>query len=578
MAKSIGWYVSELKRRKVYRVAAVYAIVAFGVWQVADIAFPGLGLPDTAVTVVLLFTILGFPIAMVLAWAYEVRPETDTAEDEAGGSREPSEGTADTTGTPASISPAGASIAVLPFENMSTESEGDFFADGITEEITHILAQSPGMRVVARTSAFAFKGQAADIRDVATKLGVTHVLEGSVRRAGNELRITVQLIDASAGYHIWSERYDRETGDVFAVQDEIAGRVASQLSSDLPADATVSGLAAAPVSRSASPTNSMAAYDAYLRGRQLRARFDPRSLASAIERFEEALGHDPDFAPAHAALAESYSAQAIGMGLASHDTMPRARAAADRALDLEPGLADAHVARALVAMFYERDYTAAKKGLDRALALNPNYAEAYVWSEFYWTYIARVFESAVAASQRAQQLSPLDPSIAMRLGVVYYLFGRFDEAHAYLTDLLAQAPDAPITLMSLADTLLRMGRIEEGLSYANRALKIVGEEAAPGAPMGVTGSMRALAGDLDGARQLLSELERRAGVGFVTSFWQAVIHAALGDHDRAFRLLDQAYDEGDCNLLYVYAAPREFGLRDDPRMAVLLERLNLSAW
>ena len=589
VARSPGWYLSELKRRKVYRVAAVYAIVAFGVWQVADIAFPGLGLPDVAVTLVLVLTLLGFPIALVLAWAYEVRPES-TAEDpdptaasDADAARRLAaevdrriagdESVSDEPGAPdASPEP---SIAVLPFENLNPAEEGGFFADGITEEITHTLAQFAGMRVVARTSAFAFKGQAADIREVASKLNVSHVLEGSVRRAGDRLRITVQLIDAAAGYHVWSERYDREVGDIFLVQDEIAGRVARQLSSGLTPDATVSGFAAGERDREAVSTEHVNAYDAYLRGREQRSYFDPLALQRAVDRFEESLGIDPDFAPAHAAISEALSAQSIGLGLASHDTMPRARRAADRALALAPELADAHVARALVAMFYERDYPEAKRGFDRALALNPNYADAYVWSEFYWTYVAGVFESAAAASRRAQELSPLDPSIRIRTGTVLYIFGRFDQAEAFLRESIAANPGSGMEHLALGDALLRMGRIDEAVDEVNQSLALMGDQA-PGAVMGVTGGFRALGGDEAGARALLADLQRRAGSGFVTSFWQAVVHSALGEREDAYRCLEQGLDERDCNLLYIKVAPKEIGLQADPRFDGVLERLGMS--
>ncbi len=568
MGRSIGWYLTELKRRKVYRVAAVYVLVAFGVWQVADIAFPGLGLPDSAVTFVLVLTILGFPLAMVLAWAYEVRPEPapvdhDATPDVAGrppddvdeGSSTPQRAGHDPTVAAGSLDP---SIAVLPFENLSAAEESGFFADGITEEITHMLAQFPGMRVVARTSAFAFKGEAVDIREVAGKLNVSHVLEGSVRRAGDTLRITVQLIDAAAGYHVWSERYEREVGDVFAVQDEIADRVARQLSVGLQADTTVSGFTAN--DRDAVSTEHVGAYDAYLRGRQQRSRFDPQGLATAIEHFTEALALDPEFAPAHAAISEALSAQSIGLGMASHDTMPRARESAERALALAPDLADAHVARALVALFYERDYGAAKKGFDRALALNPSHADAYIWSEFYWTYVAGVFESALAATRRAQELSPLDPSIRVRYGTVLYIFGRLDEAEECFRKLVAANPNSPLGRVGLGDTLLRMGRFDEAVAEVDRALEM---------------GFRGVAGDVNGAREVLSHLQRRAGAGFVTAFWQAIVHSSLGEMDDAYRCLDQALDEGDANLLYIQVAPREIGLRDDPRYAGILERLHL---
>ncbi len=568
MAKPVGWYLAELKRRRVYRVAIVYAVVAFAIWQVADILFPGLGLPDTAVSLVLILTILGFPIALVLAWAYEVTPEASTEPT-------PARQTHSERATREDASPVSdkGSIAVLPFENLSAEPDSEFFADGVTEEITHTLAQFAGIRVVARTSAFAFKGRAADVRDVARQLNVSHVLEGSVRRVGQRLRITAQLIDAHDGYHLWSERFDRDLDDVFTIQEEIAGQIAEQLSSRLPADA---GRPAAASRRELQPAPNLTAYDAYLRGRQRQAVFDPGSLITAIDCFQEAIRADPQFAHAHAALAESYSAQAIGLGLASRDTMPKAKAAADRALELAPELADGHVARALVALFYDREYDSAKRGLDRALELNPNSADAYLWSEFYWTYIARDYEAALAATKRAQELSPLDPSIRSRLGTVHYLFGQLDKALVYYRALTRAEPDYPIFHMGLGDVLMRLGDVEEGAAEANRALEMIGLDQAAGGPLGVAGSARGLMGDEEGARAMLSVLELRAEAGYVTAFWQATVYGGLGQMDDAFVYLEQALEQRDCNLIYICAAPRQLGFRDDPRLPSVLERLNLS--
>ncbi len=216
---AIQGFLKELKRRKVYHVAVVYAVIAFGVWQIADIAFPPLGLPESAMTLILALTALSFPIALVLAWAYEVKPDS--------GAKATPEEKADTA-TPVPPREPGApramsrSVAILPFDNMSTEPESEYFSDGITEEITNSLARVKDLKVAARTSAFTFRSSRADVREIGKKLGVAYVVEGSVRRAGERLRITAQLIDASNGYHLWSERFDRELGDVFAIQDEVA--------------------------------------------------------------------------------------------------------------------------------------------------------------------------------------------------------------------------------------------------------------------------------------------------------------------------------------------------------------------
>jgi TolB-like protein len=225
--KALGAFLSELKRRRVYRVAVVYAAVAFVIWQAAEIAVPGLNLPAWVLTLVILLTVLGFPVSLVLAWAFDITPEgvkrteAESAEPVAPGKVERAAGEGDTE--------ARKSIAVLPFADMSPESDQEYFSDGMSEELIDALTKIPGLRVTARTSSFQFKGERRDIREVGRALGVTHVLEGSVRKSGDRLRITAQLVDTTDGYHLWSERYDRDLSDIFEIQDEIAASIVSEL-------------------------------------------------------------------------------------------------------------------------------------------------------------------------------------------------------------------------------------------------------------------------------------------------------------------------------------------------------------
>ena len=320
---------AELKRRKVYHVAVAYVVAAFAVWQVADIALPSLGLPDTAVTLVLALSMLGFPLALVLAWAYEVRPE-EPAVDTVNGTSSPEAAVPDALPIPDVRGEPG--IAVLPFKDMATQAGSEYFTDGITEEVTHALARVKGLRVAARTSAFAFREGQEDVPHIGRALGVQWIVEGSVRRHGERLRVTAQLIEAETGYHRWSERYERQIGDVFEVQDEIVNSLTATLLSHLPSP----GTAHVPT------TSNMAAYDAYLRGRHLTRRFDPRSVKEAESVFREAIALDDEFAPGHAALAEVLTFQAVAFGVApAAALMPEAREAAERALTLSPELPEA---------------------------------------------------------------------------------------------------------------------------------------------------------------------------------------------------------------------------------------------
>jgi adenylate cyclase len=563
---TVRTFVAELRRRKVYQVAVVYAAVAFVVWQVADIAFPSLGLPETAVGIVLVLTLLGFPVALVLAWAYELRPEEPSVVDSvATPVPDPKSDPLHPTPTPPA-STESASVAVLPFESMSPEAEGGYFADGITEEITNVLAGIVGLHVAARTSAFAFKGERADIRDIGRRLCVSYLVEGSVRRAGETLRITAQLIDTSTGYHLWSERFDRGTGDVFEIQDEIASMVAERLSTHV----GTSELRPRPVPRS----SELSAYDAYLRGRQAVAEFAGDAVVEAAASFEESIALDPDFAVARAGLAEALTLQSIGFQVRpERETMPRALSEAERALELDAGLPEAHLARALVAMFYEWDYRTAKDAFDRAQRLGPSVARVHMWREFYFTYIEYDYERALAANLRAQELSPLDPSLKAREATVRYLFGDLAESEAMFRTMLDRGPEISVLHTGLADTLLRQGRIEEALVAVERAIEVGGPLVSW---LGILAGLHGLAGSVDQARAVLEQLQLRSAEGYVSNFWVAIGQAGLGDMDAAFASLDVAIRDRDSNLLYSFVVPRVFGFHDDPRFHGVLRAIGLS--
>jgi serine/threonine-protein kinase len=464
-------------------------------------------------------------------------------------------------------------VAVLPFVNMSADPENEYFSDGITEEVINAVAGIRGLRVTARTSAFQFKNKEYDIREIGSKLSVGTVLEGSVRKAGRRVRVTAQLIDVADGYHLWSEKFDRELEDVFAIQDEIAEAIAQRLAKKVAHDEDqmrddTAGFTA--------PARADAtAYDAYLRGRFYRQRMfgGGDAVLKAEANYLEAIDRDPEFALAHSALAELYTVLSIGFALRPvRELMPKARESAERALALDPMLADAHLARALVAMHYEWDYSAAKRGIDRALEINPSFVDAHFWAEFYWTYVERNFESAVAANRRAAELDPLDLNIRTRLSQVLILFGHFDEAIDQLELIVQLAPDFMVAYLELADAYTRKHDYERGAAAAERAIELSGE-ALVGKVMGIIAYSRG--GVREKAEKLLRELIERAEESYVYPFWLAVAFGALGDIDRSFEYLEQAVEDRDCNLMYLSAVPADVGWHDDPRYARMLERIGL---
>ncbi len=456
------------------------------------------------------------------------------------------------------------SIAILPFANMSADPENEYFSDGMTEEVINAVAQIPNLRVTARTSAFAFKGKEYDVREIGQKLNVGTLLEGSVRRAGNRVRVTAQLIDVSGGYHLWSERFDRELEDVFAIQDEIADAIATRLSTQF---------SAAPVGSRHGGRPHVEAYDTYLRGRFHRNQFTPDAMEKAIACYNRVIEQDPGFAPGHAALAEAYTVQAIGFSLKpSRTTMPKAREAAHRALELDPSLAEAHLARGLVAMYYEWDYPAAKRDIEHAIALKPNFADAHFWHEFYWTYVEHRFDEAMAATRRAIELDPLTFPTKLRVGVVYLLFGHLDDGEEHCREMIAVDPGHPLGYLGLADALLRKGMLDEALAAAENAARLGGPAAAL---VGILAMCTAKAGHTAKARELLNALTDRSQQGYVSAFWLAMVHGALGEMDRAFEWLGRAYEDRDCSLLYLTVIPGVIALHEDPRFDALLHDIGL---
>jgi len=475
-------------------------------------------------------------------------------------------------GAPATpATPERRTIAILPFANISADPENEYFSDGITEEIINAVAGVRDLRVTARTSAFQFKGKDYDVREIGRKLNVGTVLEGSVRKAAGRVRITAQLIDVAGGYHLWSERFDRDLDDVFAIQDEIARAIADRLSRELVPSAE------RPSERppAAEHRPDPAAYDAYLRGRYHRRLMfgRPEAIAKTAASYREAIERDPTFALAHSALAELYVVLAIGFATEpGRELMPKAKEAAERALALDPNLAEAQLARALVAMYHDWDYSAAKAGIDRAIALSPSSVDAHFWAEFYYTYVERDFDKAVAVNRQAAELDPLDLNVSSRLAQVFLLFDRFDEAIERLEGILQLDPDYMVAYIELADAYARRGDAARAVAAAERAIALSGRAVAA---VGVSVAILAILGETARARDLLRELTTRAEEGYVVPFWLAVAHAGLGEMDRAFEYIAGAQRDRDPNLLYLSAVPREIGLQSDPRYEVALREMGL---
>ncbi len=452
------------------------------------------------------------------------------------------------------------SIAVMPFVNMSSEAEQEYFSDGISEQLLNLLAKIPELRVISRSSTFSLKGQKIEAPEIARRLNVTYVLEGSVRKAGNQLRISAQLIDARSAMQVWSETYDRELTDIFAVQDEIALTVVRQLkvavlNRELPAR---------------SKTTSLEAYNAYLRGRFYWNEGDPTDLEKARQNFERALEIDPEYALAHAAMADYYSALPFYSSSMPDEVFPKAKAAVARALELDGQLAEAHAALAYIRTYYDWDWRDAGKEFELALKLDPNNASLRHRYSRYLSSVGRTDE-ALVHMQRARELDPLSLIIQANVGVINYFGRHFDEALRQLQQLAAAEPEFPVAHWGIGLAREQLGDMDGALASFQKAAELTERGTNVLASMG---RAYGASGKPDEARKILQELAARAKQRYVPSYQIALVHAGLGDKDKAFEYLEKAFEERSTLLTYLKMDPRFDSLRGDPRYQAMLRRLN----
>ncbi len=456
------------------------------------------------------------------------------------------------------------SIAVLPFVNMSADPENEYFSDGLTEELINALTKIPGMRVVARTSSFAFKGEKIDLREVGQRLNVGTLLEGSVRKAGERIRITAQLIDVDDGYHIWSERFDRNLEDVFAIQDEITAEIVSRLEAALPVPQP------APQER---PALKVEAYDLYLKARYCFNQLGPDWVDKTLSFYDRAIESDPGFAPAYAGKAEALIMMATGFDiLPSREAMPQAKASALKALEIDPCLSEAYVSLGAVATFHEWDRHAAKENFQKALELNTNSVGAHLWKEMYLTLLERRYSESLTVIERAQELDPLNLLVKVRIGYCYYYLSEFDSAIEVFEQILVLEPNFVIAYHGLMDAYGQKGMYAEAITAGE---KVVDAGIRFVANLGVLGFYYGLAGKKEKAQALLDELRERSQKGYVSTFWIGAICLGLGDVDRAFEWFQKAYDEHDGNLVYITIPIPFKAIVSDPRYSGLLRQMGL---
>jgi serine/threonine protein kinase/Tfp pilus assembly protein PilF len=454
------------------------------------------------------------------------------------------------------------SIVVLPFADMSPAKDQEYFCHGLTEEIINTLTKARGVRVISRTSAFAFQGHDLDIIEIGRRLKVGTALEGSVRRAGDRVRVTAQLVNAEDGYQVWSKRFDRDLSDVFAIQDEIATSIVNELQE---------GLASTPTGPRA-PFDPKA-HDAYLRGMYALNKWTDGSMQRAIADFREAIAQDSSFAPAYAALAEGYIWLYSGVGiLSAAAAVPEARWAVEKALALDPRVADAHKVTALIAMNHDWDRAGAQRALTRALELGPGSASTHLWNAWRLALLERQHRQALAELEEAERLDPLDLQAKTLIGYVHYFHHDLERAIHQFEKVLALEPAFAFAHYALGDATAQLGHYERAIAEFEQAIELGGRSVNH---IAVLGYVHALSGNRDQANALLSELTARGAQTYVSAMWIALIHLGLSDLERLFQWLDRAFEERDGSLILVTSALEFDPVRRDPRFTSLLGRMGL---
>jgi adenylate cyclase len=451
-------------------------------------------------------------------------------------------------------------IAVLPLANMSADPENEYFSDGITEDIINALAKVAGIQVASRTSSFAFKGKNVDLRQIGDKLGVTSVLSGSVRKVGNRIRIVTQFVDVESGYHIWSETYDRQLEDVFAIQDEISRAIVDALKLKLADGPTEPGV----------PTADIEAYNLYLKGRFVFSRFTDSGLRKGLDFFQQALMRDPGFARAFAGIADCW-ADLGDNWVSPDDAYPRAKAAATRALEHDPNLADAMTSLGKVLSWYEWDFASATRQLKRAISVNPSHAEAHYVLGSTLPAIGRLDE-AIEEIRKAITLDPLRAQYSRWLSRFLLYSGDYNGAIAQSQKTLELDAGYFQAYLDIGAAHLALGDPEQALTWWRKGQVLDSSIRSYDAFI-----VRAL-GPLnrhEEAAEILARLEEESRHQYVRAEALAMGYAAIGDADRAFFSLERAFQARSAGLIYLQAEPGYLPLRKDPRFGELATRIGL---
>jgi len=576
-------FFTELKRRNVYKVAVAYAVVGWLVVQISSTVLPTFHAPEWVVQTLVVLVALGFPIALVIAWAFELTPEgLKRAEDvDLAMKRRPKshawiyvvavgavlsiglfmlgrygfrEKNSSTVELPAK------SIAVLPFDNLSEDKSNAYFAEGVQDEILTRLAKVADLKVISRTSTQHFKSAPDNLPQIAKQLGVMNILEGSVQKANDQVRVNVQLINALTDAHLWAETFDRKLTDIFAVESEIAKTIADTLQAKLTGSEKTA--------MSKKPTANPEAYELYLKGRFFWNKRTSADLRKAVDYFNQAIAKDSNYALAYAGLADAFAMYPDYGVEAPADAYPRAKSAAMKALELDNTLGQPHAALGLVYANFEHDFAKSIGEFERAAQLDPNYATAHQWINTGLEPTGQ-FDRSIAETKHAIELDPLSLIINADLAYSYFNARRFDDALAQSQKTLEIDPSFHVARGYLGLALQFKGQLAEAIPEFRTAAASNDEPFS----QALLGQALARAGMRDEAQRILSRLEERARDHFVTGWSLAVIRLALGDKEGALAALDLALQQHAPEIVLIKYDPLFDDLRGDPHFEALVQKV-----
>jgi TolB-like protein/Flp pilus assembly protein TadD len=578
-------FFAELKRRNVYKVGVAYAVVGWVIAQIATQIFPFLEIPNWVVRLVIVLIAIGFPIALVIAWAFEATPEGIKRTEVADAKHEHSRGktwiyvviigaaisvalfffgryTAGNNASAARTELSAKSIAVLPFDNLSRDPDNAFFAEGVQDEILTRLAKVADLKVIARTSTQKFRSAPENLPDIAKQLGVANILEGSVQKSNDQVRVNVQLINALTDAHLWAEIYDRKLTDLFAVESEIAKTIADTLQAKL----TGSVLAA----MADRPTENSAAHELTVQGRHFLGLRRGDNLARAVALFQQAIAEDPNYASAYGSLSETYVLLPRHTDARASDTFPLARAAALRAIELNPNLPEAHNALGKIAYDEDMNFAESEREFRLAIKLNPNYAGAHHWYSGGPLESAGRFEEAIAEGKLATALDPLSAVDMADLGRIYSSARRFAEAKAIFEKAIALDPDFAYSHWHFGEMLQASGDVNSAANEYAVALRVKDRPES----IALSGQLAAKMGHPDEAKHALEQLDELSKHRHVSSYWRALLWLSLGDRDKAITFLEETHAQRDgYEIGVIKVDPMLDALRGNSRFEALVTRV-----